>query len=364
MSQNDHNKSGRKAPRPPVKKEEVDIDMELELEDDAASPQIQKPRLPDRIELDKVRQEVVEKATYNRALPKEPNPGKGLGGDFETNVPGAKGVVQGPDPRAVQKARAKAGEELFDSVADLPAPVKSESAPVEKAAPAAPETMEDDLDDYLKEIDQPKERAVVPKREMTNVEKGSLGLAAALVLSAVIWFAVTLFGSRPQSSEEKPSLSASLPMKGDLFTVGEASTGWRDSKESDKLSMMKVTHPERGERRPAIVPQVRLSMDALPGAGYLRVIFRDSSGKQSGDTRIVKVVGGAFEKGEAGEEILSAKETVVYCSRGYLSEQDLITYQSASDEPRWSVEIAESTNYAAADKEWKRLGYFMIDNQY
>jgi hypothetical protein len=51
----------------------------------------------------------------------------------------------------------------------------------------------------------------------------------------------------------------------------------------------------------------------------------------------------------------------VYCSSGIFDESAFRAYVS-SDEPRWSIEVAESTSYNSDDKDWKILGTFNVTN--
>ena len=315
-------------------------------------------KLPDRVETDRQRQEAVDRATPSRPLPKDPIPGRLSASDFESK---SARLVRQPSPAAQDRP---ADDGLFESVPGIGEEKIVTEHRVATTQPQPERTAPDDVEDYLRDIDKPREISPKVRIPLTIVEKSCLGGAAVLVLSAVIWFSSTLFGSRPRGGEEPPSIRPSLPMKGSLFTIEAATTGWRDATAGDKLSMMAITFPVRGERQPAIVPTVQVTMASLPQSGYMRIIFRDPAGKQAGDTRILKVNGGALEPTHSGEEILSGTQAIVHCSKGYLSEQDLITYQAAADQDRWAVEIAESADYGAADKDWKRLGFFQINNKY
>jgi hypothetical protein len=218
----------------------------------------------------------------------------------------------------------------------------------------------DDLDEFLANTansareDAPRR----PRRPFSKLEWIYLGSGGAILLAMVIW----LFSAVTAGTGEDVNRSQSapdLPIEGSLVTVDEIQSGWRTRKETDRVARMEVFLPKPGEVMPALMPQVKFVISSESKAGYLRFIFRDSSGKPRGDTRVVRVEGGKLLSLDNGEIISSATAGTVYASNGL---QDTGTFHAyaSSDEPRWSVEVSESSAYDAKDRDWKLLAIFDI----
>ena len=182
-----------------------------------------------------------------------------------------------------------------------------------------------------------------------------------MLLSLAVW----LIRAAASEANAVPNLVrpyAKVPMEGSLITVSAASSSWRHRTDKDRVAEMEVILPIPQHQMPELIPQVEFTLDSGASKnGYLRFIFRDSYGKPRGDTRVVQVENGALKDMGKGEIISSSTQGSVYCSEGM---QNLHAYHSyeADDVPRWSVEVSESVNYGAADKDWKILGQFQIRN--
>jgi hypothetical protein len=206
------------------------------------------------------------------------------------------------------------------------------------------------------------EKPARPRRPYTLVEKVCFGGGILVLLGLAVWLYRAVAGEAngvPAVSRPWPG----LPMEGNLITIEEAAANWRGRTDRDRVGQMEVILPVPGQQRPDLIPQVVFTLDTGAGkSGYLRFIFRDSFGKPRGDTRVVHVESGNLKDMGQGEIVKSASEGSVYCSEGI---QNLHAYHSyeADNVPRWSVEVAESADYGASDREWKHLGTFDVRNE-
>ena len=237
---------------------------------------------------------------------------------------------------------------------DEPQPARVPSSQREKAQDLA------ELDEFLAKTadSSPAATAKRERRPYTKLEWICMGSGGAVLLGLLIWLfaAVTSgTGTDVRRSDPRPD----LPLEGDLVTVEEVTSGWRARKYTDRVARMEVVLPQPGEVLPEVIPQVNFTISSGSKSCYLRFIFKDSLGTPRGDTRVVRVEGGKLMNMDGGEVISSATSGSVYSSNGL---QDTVTFNSyaSSKDARWSVEVSESANYDAKDKDWKILSLFDI----
>jgi hypothetical protein len=222
----------------------------------------------------------------------------------------------------------------------------------------------DDLDEFLARTVSGSSGDAEPAKERrpySMLEKVSISAGGVLVLGLLIWLfraATSVSSADGNTSSPLPD----LPIEGSLVTISEVATSWRRSTAADRVGQMEVILPQPGFRTPEMIPQVQFTIDSsASSAGFVRFIFKDSEGKAQGDTRVVQIVSGKLSDLGKGEIIKSGEEGAVYGSNGLLDSSSYHSY-AGSDAPRWSVEVAESADYSAGDKDWKILGSFDVRN--
>jgi hypothetical protein len=236
-------------------------------------------------------------------------------------------------------------------------------APAAAVEPPVAEGL-DDLEEFIARTTSTGPATDAParvKRPLTLVEKVSFGVGGVIILILAGWLiraATSEAGEGRMVSDPLPD----LPMKGSLITIAEAESNWRKRSDTDRVAQMEVTLPSPGLEMPDIIPQVSFAIDPEESRdGYLRFIFKDSDGRPRGDTRVVHVKGGKISDLGQGEIIRSGTEASVYGSYGLINIHAYHSY-TGNNEPRWSVEVAESQAYDAKDKDWTVLGTFDVRN--
>jgi len=194
------------------------------------------------------------------------------------------------------------------------------------------------------------------------VEKVSFGSGALVLLALAVWL-IRAMASQANGVPDPSRPWPRLPMEGDLVTIKQAAANWRNRTDTDRVAQMEIIMPVPTHQTPDIIPQVQFTVDSKSGKkGFVRFIFRDSFGKPRGDTRVIQVENGKLADMGKGEIIKNSNEGSVYCSEGMQSLQALHSYE-ADTVSRWSVEMAESGEYGASDKDWKVLGTFDVRNE-
>ena len=269
--------------------------------------------------------------------------------DYDLSVPDAEDLtLDRPKPAAKSEAK--------------PAP-----KPEPKAAPAASKESTaglDDLEEFMARAGtagSTEAKAPKVRRPLSLVEKVCLGVGGFAILGLCGWL-IRAVTSESNGSGVVSEAWPDLPLKGEIVTVSGASSGWRKRAESDRVAQMEVILPEPGFKMPEIIPQVNFTIDSAESRdGYLRFIFKDSEGNPRGDTRVVHLAGGKLTDLGTGEIIKSGTEGTIYGSFGLPDTGSYYSYISSND-ARWSVEVAESPTYQAADKDWKVLDTFDVRN--
>lgn len=168
----------------------------------------------------------------------------------------------------------------------------------------------------------------------------------------------TILKKRPPSDATVLATKPSLPIQGRLVKISDASSGWKERKESDRVSA-EAQVITKTTVYPTKLPELRLKLSSSAPSAFVRVLFFNSEGKIAGDPRVVKIVDGKLQSTDKTDQIVGADECVLTASTGLQTELQLIDY-FASDKRRWSVELSESSNYQAKGDEWKLLETFAI----
>ncbi len=207
-----------------------------------------------------------------------------------------------------------------------------------------------------------REEAALPSVQMpAHPQLDRIGRIAALILVPLLFGAVffTILKKRPIAEDAQAKAKPSLPIAGKLVEISEATTGWRDRTESDRVSpeMQLLT---RTTVYPSRLPELRLKLNPSTPNSFLRVLFMNGEGKIAGDPKIIKVLNGKIQAtGATGDKVLSDVECTVAASTGLQTDRHLQDYLR-SDQSRWSVKISESADYQAKDDDWKLLDTFAI----
>ncbi len=324
-------------------------DDDLSLDDIEQRPQ-QRPRLPDQR---------TEREQFEMSGPPpagKPSPAQAAVTEAEPRgwEPVSHEEIAGYEPAQAGSASARPEEPVAPAT----------ETPPSRSAKASPAGL-DDLEEFIARTTSPgskSEDTTRARRPFTLLEKVCSGAGAFVLLLLAVWLFRAVAAEAngvPAASEPWPD----TPMKGELITISEATASWRATTETDRVAMMEVIMPVPGRQNPEFIPQVEFTLDgSASGSGFLRFIFRDSYGKPRGDTRVVQVDNGKLRSMDKGEIVKSDTEGSVYCSEGMLSIHAYYSY-TGENLPRWSVEVAESASYGAADKEWKVLGTFDIRDE-
>ena len=207
-----------------------------------------------------------------------------------------------------------------------------------------------------------REEAALPSAQQTqNPKLDRIGKIAAMILVPLIFVGVfyTILNKRPVSTEISAKAKPNLPIDGKLVKISEASTGWRERTEDDRVS------PEsqllsKGTVYPSKLPELHLKLSSASPNAFLRVLFINSDGKIAGDPKVIKVVNGKIQpSGSGGDKVISDQECTVAASTGLQTTRHLFDYLRGNQN-RWSVEISESADYQAKSDDWKLLDSFAI----
>lgn len=193
-----------------------------------------------------------------------------------------------------------------------------------------------------------KEEALPSVQQKMKPELEKIFHIAAMILVPLVFIAVfwaIFMNSGDGSVEAELKMSPTLPMVGNLLTIEELTTGWRDRKENDKVGEQNDILTDK-KVEPKKLPMVKLKFTPKVKGACLMITFHNSEGNQEGDPKIIT--------GEDGNAEVAA-------SRGLLTERHLNDYL-ASPRRRWSVQVSESTDKLAKREDWKVLDTFAIED--
>lgn len=183
---------------------------------------------------------------------------------------------------------------------------------------------------------------------------------AVLPIVLLVTFGI-LLSRKPTADVVELKLKPSLPITGSLVKIASVESGWRTKRDGDRVSAeeepltRKTIFPDK-------LPQLKLRVEPSAKNSFLRILFLRGDGKIAGDPRVIKIVDGKLQSTGRGEEVVSDSECVLVASTGLPGQAHLIDYFSGN-QPRWSVEISESSDYQSRGEGWKTLDTFAIANQ-
>lgn len=225
------------------------------------------------------------------------------------------------------------------AVAPAPAPTPAAPAPAPAESPAAPvveATAEEEAPPAVQAAPVPAAPPVqaapislLPKLNLSPVERiGFVTLLVLLLIGGGV-LAFRTFGRLP--TEAKQIDASSFPIKGKLFTIAAADTYWRAPVSDGAMS-------EIVRRGTALVPVVSFKVSGGPAA--VRLIFRDSDGKVTGDvvTRPVKEGSELEVPGTAGFDEIGMHAA----------------YRTGQTKP-WTVEFHEAASANSPSKDFKKI---------
>ena len=324
-------------------------DITLEEHDDR---QMQRPRLPDQ-RRDK---KSFEMGTSVTPAPESSETGPQGIDAFRTFSPDAETTadeIAEFSPDAVETPSRESGE----------AGLANRTAPAQPAKAASSHAL-DDLEEFIAKTateGRVTEKVEKVRRPFTLLEKICSAAGVAVLVVAAIWL-ISSATSEANGIKQASTPWPDLPIEGSLVTISDASTSWRKRVETDRVGQMEIILPVPGQYMPEVIPQINFTVDGSKSTnGYLRFIFKDTTGKPQGDTRVVKVEGGKLLDMGKGEIVKGGTDGSIYCSYGLLNIAAYRSYEG-DDKPRWSVEVSESSDYNADDKDWKILDSFNVRN--
>lgn len=201
-----------------------------------------------------------------------------------------------------------------------------------------------------------------PVRPTGPRDRFGMAAAAAILLTLLGVFAGILYANRPASDAGPSRANPDLPLAGELITLSEVTSAWRQRSPGDLVSAVDVSLPAPSRVQPDFLPQVSFTVDAgATKTGFVRFIFLDGDRKIAGDVRLVKISGGNIEPLQSGAITTAPGTAVVYGSFGFMDRPGFVGYVN-SDSQRWSVEVSESADANAKEEDWKRLETFDIRN--
>ena len=314
---------------------------------------MQRPRLPDQRR---------DKKSFEMGTSVIPAKESSAAGDEGTDafrtappeVESASDEIAAFDPHAVESPSRKSVEPE----------TTPRTTPVQSAkASSTPEL--DDLEEFIAKTateGRVTEKVEKVRRPFTLLEKICSAAGVAVLVVSAVWL-VSSATSEANGIKQASTPWPDLPIAGSLVTISDASASWRKREATDRVAQMEIILPVPGQYMPEVIPQVNFTIDGNKSTtGYLRFIFKDTTGKPQGDTRVIQVEGGNLKDMGKGEIIKGGTEGSIYCSYGLLNIPAYRSYEG-DDKPRWSVEVSESGDYNADDKDWKILGTFNVRNQ-
>ncbi len=230
--------------------------------------------------------------------------------------------------------------------------------PVEKQPESGAADQDTEFGTEPGEGDQRKRKERPSVQQTGNPVLDKVGKIVALVLLPVLLIGVfwIILSGKHAKGGSSMARTPRIPMEGNLLTIVEADSGWRNRTEADRVSSEKDVFTKESVY-PQKLPEVKLKAAGTKTA-YLRILFLNPERKIAGDPRVVKLVSGRVESAPSGVKLEGDAFTVT-ASSGLLHEERLRDYL-ASRETRWSIEVSESSDYQAKGDEWKTLGHFAV----
>ncbi len=147
-------------------------------------------------------------------------------------------------------------------------------------------------------------------------------------------------GPRPENDATPTLQSVDLPAQGDSLSINDIQAQWRAGRPGEIVRVGVLRVPE-------------VTVDLGGGSGFLRILYRDETGKIRGDIFVAEVRNGQ----------VNGKSTVTtVCSEGYENTMKLVECQAGRLDP-WTVEVFESKAYDLPIDQWRSLAFFGMPNK-
>jgi len=226
-----------------------------------------------------------------------------------------------------------------DSKPEWEPATESDPAPATDDAGAIAETAAKGLDDeFLDSAPQPETKPESKPKRLSIVELVSLAIVLVAILAGAGWALKTFFADIP--TRKSQTLVPDFPMRGELVTIDNATTFWREPVRSGP-------NQDTARRDAKLIPALELKIKDVKSDGALRVFFRDESGQLVGDVVTHAVHNGVFAS--TGNDQIQLAATA-----GFDDEGKHAAYQTAQTEP-WTVEVFEGPEKGAAFENFKLL---------
>lgn len=179
----------------------------------------------------------------------------------------------------------------------------------------------------------------------------AMGGFALLGLISIVWFFRCLYAHPKEDIPPEIPKHFPQPLKGQLLTLAQADTGWRDRVEADRVRAEEV-----------ILPRLHVKLDPSGASkGFLRIEFLDTEGKIRGDIPTVAIEGGRFKDSGRGEQVSAdGTEVTVSGTVGFIS-RSLFAIYRGGEETRWSVRLREGPDYSHGP--WSIFGQAQVSDQ-
>ncbi len=253
-------------------------------------------------------------------------------------------------------------------VSDVPTEEAPAPAPAQVESPATDEVEDDEPLDLQVQARKTRDRLRREEESLaetqpvvSNPKLERIGRIAALILVPLVFVGIfyTLLNKRPIVDVQAVNARPTLPITGQLLQIPEVTTGWRERTEGDRVSP-EARLLSRAQIYPTKLPELHLKVSTKAASAFLRILFINSEGKIAGDAKVVKIQDGKIQApGGTGDHLLNDQECAIAATTGLQTDYHLSDYLR-STQPRWKVEISESSNYQAKGDEWRLLDTFAI----
>lgn len=171
-------------------------------------------------------------------------------------------------------------------------------------------------------------------KELSNLEKASVGLLVAILSIAGIWATSAVVARVPDTLTNS---KLKFPLQGQSVVLADFDSYWR-------TPIREGARKDEGVSQAIeLIPSAVVTLDAGSKARALRFLFRDESGTYVGDSTTIDASGDKFIPGDNPNAVISGNKAIVSATTGFLNRGEIISY--LSDETfRWELVIFESSD--------------------
>lgn len=169
-------------------------------------------------------------------------------------------------------------------------------------------------------------------KELSNLEKASIGLLIAILSVAGIWASSAVAARVPDSLANS---KLEFPFKGQSAVLEDFDSYWRSP-------IREGAQKDEGVSQAIeLIPSAIVTLDASSKAKAFRFLFQDESGTYVGDSTTIDASGDKFIPGDNPNAVISGNKATISATTGFLNRGEIISY--LSDESfRWNLVIFES----------------------